>query len=311
METIRVVQQVKNVSPLPAFREIYRKHGIPGFYRGMMFPVLSSGIVNSVVFGVNGNTMRFIQTNFREDITENDRSVRFCCNAESLHKYWHVDCFLSGCVAGVFSTLINIPVELVKTVLQASNISLFVTPDKKMGRNNPTRLIQEIYKKNGIRGLYRGGFVLLLRDVPSTGIYILSYEHICSLLRNYSDEKRKNDTFPWQIQLFAGGMAGIACWASVLPFDVIKTQRMLDSVDNPQCKSFWYCTKMIYKNGGIARFYQGFWVLSTRAFLVNSVAFFVYEFLLKACSNFNKMPSTSTHLTSLTIKTDDKYSKWN
>lgn len=99
---------------------------IPGFYRGMMFPVLSSGLVNSVVFGVNGNTMRFIQNNFREDVTENHRSVRFCCNAENLHSYWHVDCFLSGCVAGIFSTLINIPVELVKTVLQASSMTLFL-----------------------------------------------------------------------------------------------------------------------------------------------------------------------------------------
>ncbi|XP_050439214.1 solute carrier family 25 member 45-like [Adelges cooleyi] len=248
----------------------------------MMFPVLSSGVVNSVVFGVNGNTMRYIQTHFRDNVSENDRLVRVCCNSESLHKYWHLDYFVSGCVAGFFSTLINIPVELVKTMLQASNISTRPTVSSEIG---PIQLTRILYRQNGIRSLYSGGIVLLLRDVPATGIYMLSYEHICCLLRYQTEEQRKpDDSFSWSIQVFAGGMAGVTSWAMILPLDVIKTKMMTDS-GNSLYNGIWDCIRTTYKSGGIMQFYQGFWVTCLRAFPVNSVAFLVYEFLLKTCSD--------------------------
>lgn len=87
-----------------------------------MFPILSTGVVNSVFFGVNGNTMRLIQI-YRSNGTNNDidKDIRFCCDAENLNKYWHLDVFTSGCVAGLFYTMINIPNEVIKTMLQASS----------------------------------------------------------------------------------------------------------------------------------------------------------------------------------------------
>lgn len=87
-----------------------------------MFPVLSTGVVNSVFFGVNGNTMRLIQI-YRGDKTKDDSNIniRFCCEADNLNKYWHLDVFMSGCIGGFFFSLINIPAEVVKTMLQATS----------------------------------------------------------------------------------------------------------------------------------------------------------------------------------------------
>lgn len=86
-----------------------------------MFPILSTGIVNSVFFGVNGTTMRYIQK-YRNDGTDDykdNRDIRFCCNATKLNKYWHLDVFTSGCVAGIIYAFINTPTEVVKTTMQA------------------------------------------------------------------------------------------------------------------------------------------------------------------------------------------------
>lgn len=85
-----------------------------------MFPILSTGIVNSVFFGINGNVMRFIQLN-RSSESINDIDVRFCCDSKHLNPYWHLDVFMSACVGGFFCTLINIPSEVIKTMLQASS----------------------------------------------------------------------------------------------------------------------------------------------------------------------------------------------
>lgn len=91
----------------------------------MMFPVLSTGVMSSIFFGVNGNVMRLIQ-DYRSRGTENDNiDIRFCCDAENMkNKYWHFDVFFSGCVGGLSYALINIPIDVIKTMLQASSKKL-------------------------------------------------------------------------------------------------------------------------------------------------------------------------------------------
>lgn len=87
-----------------------------------MFPILTMGVTNSVFFGINGNAMRLIQMYRSNDKTKDDNiNIRFCCDADNLNKYWHLDVFLAGCVGGFFYTLINIPNEVIKTILQASS----------------------------------------------------------------------------------------------------------------------------------------------------------------------------------------------
>lgn len=85
-----------------------------------MFPILSSGVINSIFFGVNGNVMRYIQT-YRNSDTKENIDVRFCCDCDNLNPYWHLDVFVSGCTAGLFCTSINIPIEVIKTMLQVSS----------------------------------------------------------------------------------------------------------------------------------------------------------------------------------------------
>lgn len=85
----------------------------------MMFPVLSAGVVNAVVFGVYGNTKRLIHA-FRSDGDTDD--VRFCCDARyPSSPYWHFDVFAAGCVAGTCYAAINTPIEVVKTTLQLTS----------------------------------------------------------------------------------------------------------------------------------------------------------------------------------------------
>lgn len=87
----------------------------------MMFPLLSMGVTNSVFFGINGNMMRLIQRYRSDSESKDDIDIRFCCEAKHLNKFWHLDVFVSGCVGGFCYTLINIPSEVVKTMLQASS----------------------------------------------------------------------------------------------------------------------------------------------------------------------------------------------
>ncbi|VVC26437.1 Mitochondrial carrier protein,Mitochondrial carrier domain,Mitochondrial substrate/solute carrier [Cinara cedri] len=291
MDTVRVIQQVTNTGIVESVRSVYSEQKFAGFYRGMMFPLLSTGVINSVLFGANGNAMRFIQK-YRGI---NDVDVRYCCDANELNKtQWHCDTFAAGCVGGFLSTAINIPIEVVKTMLQASNVSpkpadTSETP-KKTGppkTPSPFKLIVEQYKAGGIRSLYKGATLLILRDVPSTGIYFLSYEHYCCVLKKSWNNRSeiKNEPMAMHIQLIAGGLAGVTSWIFVLPIDVVKTKFIVDSLkEKPLYTGAWDCTKKMYAQGGVKMFFRGFGLLCIRAFPVNGIAFLVYGILLDMCS---------------------------
>lgn len=76
----------------------------------------------------------------------------------------------------------------------------------------------------------------------------------------------------------------MASWIFVLPFDVIKSKMIADSLaDKPLYKNAWDCTKKTFGEGGMVRFFRGFWLLSVRAFIVNGITFLVYENLMETC----------------------------
>lgn len=62
-DTIKVRQQTMNSALWPAIKQTFIHEGIRGFYKGMLFPLLSMGPSNAVLFGVYGNSLRILQGN--------------------------------------------------------------------------------------------------------------------------------------------------------------------------------------------------------------------------------------------------------
>lgn len=85
-----------------------------GFFRGMAFPMISSGVLNSLLFGVYGNELRRLQS---------------ICTTEAERKgEWAQNVFLAGSTAGLIHAFFACPIELVKIRLQTQNrkFSIFV-----------------------------------------------------------------------------------------------------------------------------------------------------------------------------------------
>lgn len=82
-----------------------------GFYRGMTFPLLTSGALNSILFGVYGNELRRLQSICKTDA---ERQDEFAQNV-----------FLAGSTAGLIHSLVACPIELVKIRLQTQNREYF------------------------------------------------------------------------------------------------------------------------------------------------------------------------------------------
>lgn len=77
----------------------------------MTFPLLTSGILNSILFGVYGNELRRLQNHA---VTDAERKNE-----------WAQNVFLAGSTAGLIHAFVACPIELVKIRLQTQNRELF------------------------------------------------------------------------------------------------------------------------------------------------------------------------------------------
>ena len=72
--------------------------------------------------------------------------------------------------------------------------------------------------EEGIRGLYKGFVVSVLRDVPSYAVYFGAYEYFKFLISGNHSENS------FGVKILAGGLAGVASWGCIYPIDIIKTR---------------------------------------------------------------------------------------
>ncbi|KAK3597843.1 hypothetical protein CHS0354_029414 [Potamilus streckersoni] len=242
---------------LDAIKHIHKFGWVQGFFRGLSWPVLSYGVVNSVFFGVYGNTLKFL---------EKDRTKR---------KSSYLNLYLAGCVGGTAQILIAIPVDYIKVVLQSQIPHDLGASNSMKLYKGPIECVAAVVKERGIVGMYKGGVAMAVREIPSYGIYCLTYE----VLNVKMHEKRLTDSKGIIASLLAGGVAGSVTWFSILPVDVIKSRYQADC--NGEYKGFLDCAYKCYQEGGIRIFYRGCLVTCARAFLVNAVTFLAYSQTLK------------------------------
>ncbi|KAJ8384602.1 hypothetical protein AAFF_G00200390 [Aldrovandia affinis] len=160
---VRLQTQTRYKGIFDCVARTYSLEGMPGFFKGMAFPVLSIAFSNSVVFGSYSNALDYL-TQYT------DRSKDEPASAAAV--------FAAGCFSGVAQVLVTAPVDLVKVRLQNQTKGRRgVGGDRYRG---PVHCVAVILKEDGARGLFRGMWALALRDVPCYGLYFLPYE----LIRN-------------------------------------------------------------------------------------------------------------------------------
>ncbi|KAG4093863.1 mitochondrial carrier [Neocallimastix lanati (nom. inval.)] len=234
----------------------YRSEGVRGFFRGVCPPLVTVSIVKSISFSIYNRSKDFID--------------RFY-DSKSLYGLT-VSSSAAGAVSGYVSAIISCPLELIKMQRQIEQLLVrqrqYSTTSLQTGIN--------IFKANGIRGLYRGFLFQGFRDAIGTGSYFCAYE-ITKKLLTLGDRESTHVT-----HFFAGGFAGIASWICIFPIDLVKSKLQIDvKSKNKIYKSQLQCIKQIYKTSGVRGFYHGISSCLIRAFPVHALNFVVYEHVLR------------------------------
>eukprot|EP01132_Coremiostelium_polycephalum_P002201 gene2201-2714_t len=153
--------------------------------------------------------------------------------------------FISGGVTGATVLMFVYPLDFARTRL-ATDVGVGVNREFK-GLGN---CINSIFKKEGIRGLYRGFAVSITGIFFYRAIFFGGYNSAKSLISN--DPKNTSLLQMSIISLLTNGSTLIT-----YPLDTIRRRLMMQSGNKVIYSSSWDCAKSIYANEGAYGFFKG------------------------------------------------------
>ncbi|TRY85375.1 hypothetical protein DNTS_016400 [Danionella cerebrum] len=158
----------------------------------------------------------------------------------------------------------------------------------------PMDCVKQLYRQNGIRGLYKGTALTLMRDVPASGMYFMTYERLKNAL---TPEGKSPSELSVPSVLFAGGMAGICNWAVATPPDVLKS-RFQTAPEGRYPNGFRDVLRELIREEGVRSLYKGFSAVMLRAFPANAACFLGFELGMKEVTNPYRLPLNINELLS-------------
>lgn len=209
-------------------------------------------VINAIVFGVYGQTQKFMNDGLP---------------ANSDHQLGGH--FLAGALAGIAQASVCSPMELAKTRLQLQDHSSVSRSGNQPRFSSPVQCLRHIHRKEGLRGVFNGLGITLLREAPSYGVYFVTYEALT---------RSEHRISTWHM-LLAGGLAGTASWIVSYPLDVVKSRLQADTT--AKYTGALDCFRKSVQNEGYGCLFRGLNSTIIRAFPTNAATFAVVTWTLR------------------------------
>jgi solute carrier family 25 carnitine/acylcarnitine transporter 20/29 len=328
-DTIKVNMQAEanNNNNNSKFNYHYTLSNIQSLYRGVAAPLSTAAVFNAVVFASFGSFTRLWEHTFEKtkkdtdehnimDIhnqqrlggTEGFESLR----GEALHaerrrqqqdqpsnrqdvssldtdkqrqqqSQHTTKIFLCGMAAGMVQSIFLCPMEHIKCRVQVD------TTHKYRGT---AHACYSIIQEHGIKALNRGMGATLCREVPSFGMYFVSYDIVKVYIEKTLQQMNKNNSISsnaannnehahaYIASALAGGISGVLAWLVTYPFDVIKTHIQTGPLEHAS-KGTWAVGRELVHTHGWKYMFRGLGVCLFTAVPVNAVIFPTYEYVLE------------------------------
>lgn len=249
-------QPPKYSGAMDAVRQTVAAEGPRGLYKGMGAPLATVAAFNAVLFTVRGQTEAFLRPESGAPLTVNQQVV-------------------CGAVAGVAVSFLACPTELIKCRLQAQSALASVgSTAVAVKYAGPMDVARHVLKsEGGVRGLFKGLFPTLAREVPGNAAMFGVYEATKQYLAGSTDTSKLGRGS----LIVAGGLAGGTFWLSVYPTDVIKSVIQVDDYKNPKFSGFADAFRKIIASEGVKGLYKGFGPAMARSVPANAACFLAYE----------------------------------
>jgi hypothetical protein len=189
---------------------------------------------------------------------------------------------IAGTLAGLLSSFVVSPVELVKIRMQTQNkLSRNKKDDDSCTSpvlyNNELDCARWMIKNEGWRALlFHGLGITIVREIPSFAFYFVAYG---ILAQSALADALGSHAAP----LLFGAIAGWAMWIPTYPIDIVKTIVQVQTTEREakhELLSSWQVASRLYGAGGLRAFFDGLEPKLARAAVKHAVTFWVYEVLM-------------------------------
>ncbi|CAK4632178.1 hypothetical protein AeMF1_006692 [Aphanomyces euteiches] len=252
LDVLKIIFQVNQFQAhrsLPTVcQQLYVTEGLRGFWKGNLAGCFRLGSYAGVKFSVFDTLQS----------TSNTTSS-------------HVGKATHGAIAGMCATLIAYPLEVVRTriILQRS------------GRSIPAEVTQ-IYRSEGVRGLYRGCLSGLVGSIPFEGVQFACYEYCKSYAVQqrwpawrWPESKRSLNSVDY---LVIGSVSGAIAQLVSYPFDSVKKRLQADTLaKHKQYSGMLDCFDKVIRDEGTLALYRGTLPNMVRVVPYAAVMFASYE----------------------------------
>jgi len=187
---------------------IFVTEGVRGLYSGVAAPLVAVVPAFATMFW-SYDLAKTVQLKYS---SENSNTLHWQQTDLSL-----VQIAIAGGFSGIPLALVLGPLERIKCLMQ-------VNKNRYNGFGDCAR---QVYREGGIRSVFRGTGMTMIRDVPGNAAYFAAYEFFRRKLTELSATSTgsaPNAKTPIVVTLFAGGMAGVSNWIVAIPFDVLKSR---------------------------------------------------------------------------------------
>ncbi|EOA84723.1 uncharacterized protein SETTUDRAFT_136726 [Exserohilum turcica Et28A] len=232
--------------------------------RGSTAPILTYGALNALLFVTYNRTLSLLADS--------------PTSPANLSKV-----FVAGATGGLASFVVSAPTELIKCRAQVATSR----------HTTSWSVARDVWRAEGVRGLYYGGAITSVRDAVGYGFYFWSYE-LSKQAWSSPDDSHQQTAMK---VLMCGGLAGVITWASIFPLDVVKTRLQTQILHDPAKQGEQSgllqpetpktrmgsveIARHAYRTEGAGVFFRGLGICSVRAFIVNAVQWAMYEWMMK------------------------------
>ncbi|KAH6760090.1 Mitochondrial substrate carrier family protein [Perilla frutescens var. frutescens] len=249
-------QLPKYTGAMDAVKQTLAAEGPRGLYKGMGAPFATVAAFNALLFTVRGQMEALLRSEPGAPLTVNQQVV-------------------CGAGAGVAVSFLACPTELIKCRLQAqSAVASCGSGAIALKYGGPMDVARQVLQsEGGARGLFKGLFPTMAREVPGNAAMFGVYEALKQSLAGGQD----TSSLGRGSLMLAGGLAGATFWLTVYPTDVIKSVIQVDDYKNPKFSGSIDAFKKIVKSEGVKGLYKGFGPAMARSIPANGACFLAYE----------------------------------
>ncbi|CUA73922.1 Tricarboxylate transport protein [Rhizoctonia solani] len=237
--------------PIAIIRETWTKHGAKGFYSGCMALVVGNAAKAGVRFLSYDRFKQMLADQNGKDIAHDPTPQ-------------------AGLGAGMMEAIFAVtPSETIKTKL---------IDDSKLPQPRFRGLIHGtgiIVREEGIRGVYRGLFPVMMRQGANSAVRFTTYSTLKQFVQS-NMRLREGVPLPSSVTFGVGAVAGLVTVYTTMPLDVIKT-RMQSLKARTLYRNSFDCAYQTFVNDGFLSFWRGATPRLARLMLSGGIVFTVYE----------------------------------